>query len=61
MTPTESPEKPDVAWSPWGGAILVFLFALNCYRAAKQPFTQDESLYFQFYIDGPLSRVFVPS
>jgi hypothetical protein len=49
------------AWSLGAaGAILVFCFALNCYRAAKQSFVHDESLYFQMYIDAPLSTVFQP-
>ena len=57
----ESRPAHDALWSRWAaGAILVSLFALNCYRAATQSFVHDESLYFQYYVDGPVSRVFVP-
>jgi hypothetical protein len=49
------------AWSLWAaGAILVFCFALDCYRAAAQSFVHDESLYFEMYVDAPLSTVFQP-
>src|ERR1700722_19611982 len=49
----------DDAWSSRAAlAILVSLFALNCYRAATQSFTHDEALYFQFFIDTPLHGLF---
>jgi len=52
-------EKGDAAWSRWtAGVILGGLFALSLYRAATQSFVHDESLWFQYFIDGPISCVF---